>query len=437
MTDKKAFWKIAWPIILSGLGQSGFSIIDGIVVGQILGTKGLASLAVGGAFFFVIMFLGIAASGIFSPLLASKKGEIDELASTFKHTLLFNFLIATAIVIICWFSRPLLFYIQKSDQILEVAYDYLTIRLFSAYGMMGFLSFKRLAEGLEKTQWVLWAVMIAAIFNVITNYCLMVGVGDWPGLGLVGTAIAMLLTGVVECLLLAYFLGREVPGIWKAVRKSSWKWQQQKFVSYLAIPTGVYGFLESGLFYASTFIASAVSIELSAAHFIVMHAMALLYRFLYAFSVATGVRIGVYWKENDIEKINTTWRYSLTVTAVFLLIASCIVLLLREQIVYLFAKPQHGNNVLHTASELIVWGTLLKWFDGIQMMNHSYLKGIQRPFPIFYHGVIAYLLIGLSLALQATTIIGIWQALAFAMCCNAGMSFRGVHKARNSLQLNR
>ena len=433
--------KIALPILGSGLGQSLFAIIDSMLVGQILGTTGLAALAIGNSFFFVILFLGIGASSVFAPVYASIKAVNDtqKVKKIFKNALFFKIIVATAIVILSFLLIPLLKNLKKSEMIIEMAIEYAYLRTWNVYFLMIFLALKRLSEGLQRTKYIFYTVFIACGINIFLNYVLIDGKWFFPALGLKGTAWALMFTGLTEITSLFFFLYKDQACRW--VFRDFFK-EKLKFVnlfefSSLAIPSGIYGFLEASIFYIGTFIIAVIDNRLTAVHYINIHIMALLFRFLYAFSVAHTVLSGHYFGLKDFKKIKQLIKISGTLLGFILFISAFVFLPFREQWVLLFAKNKDAQDLINIATQVIWIAWVLKIFDAGQLLFNGTLRALQWTKPQIFNSFFAYFLIGILGAyyfgiIKNGGILAIWSmlclAMFFSMCLSGFFCFYRLKK---------
>ncbi len=88
----KTTFLLAYPVVLSQLGQVGVGIADTMMVGR-LGALELAASSLANSIFFVIMMFGIGISMGLTPLVSKAfgKGKTNQISRLFGNSLLINF----------------------------------------------------------------------------------------------------------------------------------------------------------------------------------------------------------------------------------------------------------------------------------------------------------------------------------------------------------
>ena len=105
----KMLLSFAWPFMLANILQQAYNIADMVIVGQFVGTAGLAAASAGGelATFFLLLAVGVSSAGqiILSQHIGA--GERDRLSSTIGTMVTFLFLVGVVLTVIaliaCYF----------------------------------------------------------------------------------------------------------------------------------------------------------------------------------------------------------------------------------------------------------------------------------------------------------------------------------------------
>jgi len=145
-------------------------------------------------------------------------GRLEDARALVLHALLLGFGCAMVFTIFAWTALPAAFrWLGGSGPVLEQALAFSTVWFSGAAVLwsVAFLSALLRGGGDSATPgrigFVL-SVIYIPLLGVLT-----LGLGDWPGLGLVGCAIAPLVTGGAGVVLLARAVARGRPGFWRAL----------------------------------------------------------------------------------------------------------------------------------------------------------------------------------------------------------------------------
>lgn len=190
---------LAFPLILTNMGQQLYQIADSAIVGRGVGVKALAAVgATDWSYWLILWTVGGLAQG-FSTFISRSFGEknYEELnreiaASIILCALIGGFL--TILGIVC--TKPLLSLLHTPDDILAQAVGYLTIMVSGTLIVMGYNMSAAILRALGDGKTPLTAMAIAAALNIGLD-CLFVFVFRW---GIFGAAAASVLSQLVSFL---------------------------------------------------------------------------------------------------------------------------------------------------------------------------------------------------------------------------------------------
>lgn len=193
----KQSWSLAYPVMLSQLSHVMVGVTDSIMVGHV-GATSLAASSLANVIFNLLLLFGIGVSYAITPLVATAEGENDSttVSDTLRHGLmiaLVNGLILIVIVLLC---RPLLYYLDQPEDVVQLAIPYLSILAFSLLPVLIFQSFRQFAEGLSNTRIAMIIMLGSVMLNVLLNYLLIYGHAGLPALGLNGAGWGTLISRI-------------------------------------------------------------------------------------------------------------------------------------------------------------------------------------------------------------------------------------------------
>lgn len=180
------------PLMIGNIFQQLYTVVDTMVVGQVLGNRALAAL--GTTDWFNWMFLGIM-SGLtqgFSILIAQKFGEeeLNGMRKAAGNSILLSGILAVLLVIIGEILVvPMLHVLKAPADIMPIAIAYLRVVFGGMLVVMAYNILAAILRALGDSRSPLQAMMLAAVINVGLDL-LFVAVFHW---GVQGAAIATVL----------------------------------------------------------------------------------------------------------------------------------------------------------------------------------------------------------------------------------------------------
>lgn len=199
--------RFAWPLFLANLLQSLYSIVDMVVVGQFVGSEGLAALSSASMIVFVItsLCMGITTGG--AVLVAQYKGAHDNRRRVHTIGTLFTLSVALSllITIVSLFTcHPLLELMQLPHEAMRHADDYMNIVCMGTVFVFGYNAVCAVLRGMGDSTHPLYFVLVATLINVALDL-LLVG---YLRMGTAGAAIATVTSQGISFLVAAAYLKR-------------------------------------------------------------------------------------------------------------------------------------------------------------------------------------------------------------------------------------
>lgn len=205
----KAFYKKVLLLVIPLVIQQGItnlvSLIDNIMVGG-LGTQSISAVAIANQIFMVFnlaIFGGLSGASIFGAQFYGK-GDIEGMRHTFRFKLYFGLITAGAAIAMLWFWGgdfiALFLHGEEaaSAATLELGVRYMRIMLL---GLIPFMLVQTYAGTLRETGETvapMIASVIAIMLNLVLNYLLIFGHFGFPRWGVMGAAVATVISRYVE-----------------------------------------------------------------------------------------------------------------------------------------------------------------------------------------------------------------------------------------------
>ena len=185
-------WRLAAPIILSGLSVPLLGAVDTAVVGRLPDAAYIGGVAVGAMIFDFLYwgfgFLRMATSGFTAQ--AQGAGDAIETGAALDRSLILAFALGLAILLLQMPAGLLAFSLLQGSPAVETqAHLYFTIRVWSAPATLGVYALLGWLLGLQRTGLVLLVELALSSINILLDLLFVLGFG-W---GVAGVATASVL----------------------------------------------------------------------------------------------------------------------------------------------------------------------------------------------------------------------------------------------------
>ena len=214
----RAFYRqviaIVLPIIIQNTVTNVVSLLDNVMVGRV-GTLQMSAVAIVNQLLFIFnlcIFGGLAGAGIFATQFAGAKDD-EGIRHCFRIKWAISIvMLACAFVIFLVVPDKLIgMYLAEGSAPLDLAntlqygMDYLMVMLF---GLVPFAVTQIYASSLREvgeTRLPMVASIIAILINLVFNYLLIFGKFGFPAMGVVGAAIATVLSRYIETVIIVVY----------------------------------------------------------------------------------------------------------------------------------------------------------------------------------------------------------------------------------------
>ncbi len=208
----KALLRLALPVILSNLFQSGYHLINMFWVGR-LGAEAVAAIAISGPLIFMVFALSgglaVAATVFVGQYFGAHKQ--DKVNHTAAQATLMMVGFALIITTVGYFSVGALLPILGVEQgALDDSTAYLKVSYVGINFALVFMMFQAILQGVGEVRFPLYVISVSVLLNVLLDPLLIFGWGPIPAYGVVGSAYATVFSQVITAIvaLIALFSGK-------------------------------------------------------------------------------------------------------------------------------------------------------------------------------------------------------------------------------------
>jgi MATE family multidrug resistance protein len=208
--------RLAIPAIFAGIAEPIIGLVDTGVIGHLGEDSEIAQAAVGlGATFYSLLLWSLSQIRTSISSLVSRyigANNLKDIASLIPQTIFFGFLLGIIIGgTSFFFSEDIFkfFYGVGEDQqaLLANTLIYFKIRIIGLPISLIVYTIFGIFRGSQNTMWIMKASITGAVVNMILDYILVFGIGDFkPNMGIEGVAIASVAAQVMMMLVAIYLL---------------------------------------------------------------------------------------------------------------------------------------------------------------------------------------------------------------------------------------
>ncbi|MEZ4630393.1 MAG: MATE family efflux transporter [Deinococcales bacterium] len=432
-SEARQLLTLALPIIIAQLIQMSLGLVDTMMVGRLDGaTRALASMAVAGSFFGILMMI---ANGIIMALgsfVAQAEGASDSQKRTLftQQSFYIAFIISLIIMPLLQNGAYILEHLLKQDpEVSRLAGGYLWAMSWGALGNLWLMVLRNFLEGIAKTRPIVLITIVGLIANVVFNTVLMFGYWGFPALGLVGTGWASALVywlmflaglGYIHIVLKDYrFLNLGLP-----------KWGAIKELLKVGLPIGISLGFEAGLFATITFLMGQFSQDALAASEIALRTASASFMVPLGIASAIAVRVGQALGRHDKEAMQRTGTVGMILAVGFMGLMGLCYWLFPRAIIGLYidiSRPELQNQVL-IAMRFFAFVAMFQIVDGLQVSAFGALRGLKDTRVPMIITAFSYWVLGLGSAILLAFYFnmegsGLWLGLAIGLSA-AGLLLR-------------
>ncbi len=393
--------KLAFPVVLTQLGQILTQFADNLMVGRYGGDDPLplAAVSFGGTVFFILFIASIGIALGMTPLVGELYAQNDreKSAGLLQNGILFYGLLGVAMAAVQYALIPLMYHLRQPVEVVDAAIPYYRMLVYSMPAVMLFFAFKQFLEGVGNTHAEMYATIIANVANIGFNYLFIYGHCGMPEMGAEGAGLGTLLARVMGAvLIIGYFVSRS------RYRLYLQRFSRRKFsrtdvrqLLHMGGPISLQMFLESSAFVGTGIMMGWFGAEAKttiSANQIAMTIGNCAFMIVMSIGAAATIRISHCYGARNIGELSLAAKASYHLVLVWNAFAALVFISLRHFIPTLFTT---NAEVIAIASELLAFAALYQLSDGVQNVSVGILRGIQDVRIIMPIALISYWILNL------------------------------------------
>jgi putative MATE family efflux protein len=200
------------PMLIGNMLQSGYSIINMIWVGNIVGENGLGAAAVSFPIMFILIGIASGVTMATSVLVAQFFGakNYDRMKQVIDNSVSLGLVLSASLTVVGILSSDLLLRLMNTPEaIFPMSSSYLKISLAGALLLYMMFTISSILRGVGDTVTPLMFMGGGVILNAILDPLLIIGIGPFPKMGLNGAAWASVVSQAISLTFALVYLNRK------------------------------------------------------------------------------------------------------------------------------------------------------------------------------------------------------------------------------------
>lgn len=421
-------FNLAYPVMLSQLGQVLVGVSDSVMVGQ-LGSEPLAGVSLGNSIYVLFLTFGIGISYGITPLVAKADGEKNNrtIIEILKSGFMVNFLTGILLFFLLFLTSFVFPYLNQPDEVIVLARPYYLVISISIIPFMAFQAFRQFAEGLSLTRQAMIITISGNLLNIFLNYVLIFGKLGFPAFGILGAGIATLISRIWMAFTMIAFVryNRFFKPYWSLFKRKGWDLPLIRNIINIGLPSGMQFIFEVGAFSLAAIMVGWLGTSSLAAHQIAINLASITYMMATGLAAATTIRVGNQLGRKDYRSMRMVGLTGFIMSGIFMGFNAGILILGRFYFPGLYI---HETEVIHIASQLILIASLFQLSDGIQVVGLGALRGMADVKLPTLITLVAYWILALPIGYLAGFVFdmgasGIWIGLLIGLSIAAVMFY--------------
>jgi MATE family multidrug resistance protein len=375
VTEIKAMWKLAWPMLVGQLATVGMGVADVAMTGHVSAEE-LAAVSLGASVWSIVLVTVMGIMMAINTVVAHEMGAANYhlIPHSVRQSLWKGLGVGLLACAAANLATLLFDHIGLDQTVNDKASMFLHV---ISLGMPAFACYRALygyTTSINQTKPVMVIAIGGLLFNVFVNWLLVFGNLGMPRMGAVGCAVA---TAAGMWLMLAAMLAwiRVAPAYAQTFPFTHWEGPNRAEIGSmlrLGLPIGVTYFAEVSAFGAVSLLVARFGVVQVSAHQIALNFASLVFMVPLSFGIALITRVGQSLGEGDPRKARFVSWVGVAMSIAFGALSAAFIALFRWEIARAYTlDPQ----VQQLCVQLLLFAALFQLSDATQVAASSAIRG--------------------------------------------------------------
>ena len=425
--ELRATLLLAAPLAAANLLQMLVYATDVIFVAR-LGEQALSAATLATSLFGLMMWCFSGLTGACSPLIAAELGRrahaVREVRRSVRMALWLTAVCSAVGMAISANGEALLLATGQDPVVAERAGSFLLVLLWAMPAALVSNVLRSFVSALGRPVFATMVTLLSIGINALGNYMLVFGRLGAPAMGLEGSALASVVTGIIAVAIYVLAIGRDrrlrryhVFGRW-------WRteWSRMADLLRIGLPIGLIILAEGGLFSSAAFLMGLIGEAPLAGHAVALQVAALAFQIPFGIGQAVTIRVGYHFGAGDNAAIARAGKAALVMAVGYMALPAALMILAPRLVLWIYVDPAAPQNaaMVGFAVQFLAVGAAFQLFDGMQAVLAGALRGLQDTRMPMVLALAGYWLIGFTASAVlgfATPLagLGVWLGLAIGL----------------------
>lgn len=370
--------RLSTPIVIAQLGVVLMGVTDNLFVGRLLGAIPLGAAGLANSLSFLLSGVGVGTLPVVAALVSKARSQNDN--ATVNSLFRSGLQVAVLLSLLLGGLSVLLAYnfnlFDQTPEVTRLARDFMLILSASILPLLIFVAARQLCDGLRYPRVAMVITLSALVVNALFNYVLIKGIGPFPALGLMGSALATLISRVfmAGAMLLYIYRAERFKDYLKPEFSKRSSGDKVWAILRLGVPGGMTFFFEIATFSLAVVIVGWLGEDRLAAHQIAINMASVTYMMATGISSAAAIRVSAAVGRGDQKGILNAGIAAFMLSASFMTIAALLFLTANEWLVTLYIRDNPA--VMTIAASLVIMAGFFQLSDGVQVVALGALRGL-------------------------------------------------------------
>jgi MATE family multidrug resistance protein len=412
--------RLAWPLALANVLQMLVHAIDVMFVAQ-LGKEALAAATLGISYYWLVNYGLVGVVSAVSPFVASELGRRSNPVREVRRSMRMAMWLAVAGGMLgmglAALGGPFYAATGQDPQIAPQAAAFLALISLSMIPTQLTTALRIFVSVMGRPIFATFITGLAIGVNAIANYAFVFGNLGAPEMGLLGSALASVITSVVT--LLAYVAAIQTNRRMRRYHLFGRWWRPEWRRLRIGTPIGLTLMAEAGLFAGAAFLMGRIGAAELAAHSVALQISSFTFQVAFGVSQAATIRVGYYYGAGDHPGIARAGRAALLMAIGFMAIAGLLLLAMPTVFlaIYIDAADPANAALMAIGTQFLFVAAAFQVFDGTQAVASGLLRGLRDTRAPMLIALGGYWLIGFVMAMglgfgSPLGGLGVWIGLA-------------------------
>ena len=429
----RATFRLSWPLALANLLQMLTYAIDVMFIAR-LGDEPLAASALAVSLFGLVLWALTGLTGAVAAVIAASLGERPRAIRPIRRATRMALWLAIGTgaigMAVCMLLDPIMRASGQQDSIIDLANSYNAVIVWSLVPMLLAAVLRNFVSALGRP---IFATLITALgigVNALANYTFIFGNFGAPALGVVGAAVATIITSVA--VLVAYVAAiRSDPNLhryrvfYRFLRPD---WQRLWQITRIGTPISLTVTAEAGIFGAAAFMMGRFGAAELAGHTVALQLAALAFQVPYGVGQAVTIRVGYFYGARDPVGIMRAGWVAIAMGTGFMALTAMAMIFAPRLLLSIYVDVEAARNaaLVGFALQYLVLAAIFQLADGVQAVAAGALRGLQDTRMPMWIAIFSYWAPGMGLAVglgffTSLAGVGVWIGLATGLFVAAAL----------------